>query len=324
MTAGSIRPAGHPDAPIAADLQSLKTMLSIFIDILGPVFLIVAVGAVAGRRLEFQPATLSKLSYWLLGPAFIFDVLSDAELAAGLIARMVAAAVLAMVVTAGATWIALRVARRPYPVTAAALMTSVYGNVGNFGLAIVAFTFGTEALPLAGIMFIVINIGGLLVGVTAATRRRTSLLAAVRTALSAPMNVLVAPAIVVNLFDIEIPLWLDRPVSLVAGALIPVMLLTLGMQLSGMARPTIDIGVTVPIVTKLAVAPLAAAVLVWMFGVSGVAAGVVVLQSAMPAAVFTVLVAIEHDLEPEMVTTTVLVGTMGSIATLPVAIALLT
>ena len=299
-------------------------MASIFLDILAPVFLIVAIGAFAGRRLALEPSTLSKLAYWILGPVFIFDVLSKAETAPDVVVKMVAAGLGAMAVTGVVAWTVGSLARRPYGARAATVMTSVYGNVGNFGLAIVVFTFGTDALPLAGIMLIVINIGGLIVGVTAASRQRTSLLPAVRTALLAPMTLSVPPAIIVNAANVDLPLWVDRPVGLIAGALIPVMLLTLGIQLAGMTAPKLGFDLVVPIGAKLTVAPLAAAVAGAVLGLEGTEAGVVVLQSAMPAAVFTALVAMEHDLEPELVTTTVLVGTLASVFTLPVVIALLT
>ena len=48
-----------------------------------------------------------------------------------------------------------------------------------------------------------------------------------------------------------------------------------------------------------------------------------ILQFAMPPAVFTALIALEHDLAPDLVTTTVLAGTLASVLTLPVVIALL-
>lgn len=298
-------------------------MASILFDILGPVFLIVAVGAWAGRTLDLQPATLSKLSYWILGPAFIFNVFGDANLELGLIGRMAASGLVAMAATALITVAMMRATRRSRPATAASIMTSVYGNVGNFGLAIVAFTYGEDALPLAGVMFIVVNIGGLIVGVTAASGQRASPVIAVRTALMAPMTLAVPPALVVNAFDVEVPLLIERPISLISGALIPVMLLTLGAQLAAMSRPRIGAELSVPVGTKLVVNPLAAAAAATLFDLTGVPAGVVVLQSAMPAAVFTAMVALEHDLEPTLVTTTVLVGSIASIVSLPVVIALL-
>lgn len=298
-------------------------MASILFDILAPVFLIVGIGALAGRRLGLEAGVLSKLAYWILGPFFIFDVLSRADTAADVVLKVVAAALVSMLITGVAAWVIATAARRPYGVRAAGVMTSVYGNVGNFGLAVVVFTFGEDALPLAGIMLIVINIGGLIVGVTAASRQRTSLLPAVRTALFAPMTLSVPPAIAVNAGNVDLPLWIERPVGLVAGALIPVMLLTLGVQLSKMTAPTLGFDLSLPIVAKLVVAPLVAAGAAALMGLGGMEWGVVVLQSAMPAAVFTALVALEHDLEPDLVTTTVLVGTLASIVTLPVVISVL-
>jgi predicted permease len=74
---------------------------------------------------------------------------------------------------------------------------------------------------------------------------------------------------------------------------------------------------------KLVVSPSIAAVAVTALSLAGAAGDVVVLQAAMPAAVFTSLIALEHDLAADYVTTVVLVGTLASILTLPVVISLL-
>ncbi|MEE9414743.1 MAG: AEC family transporter, partial [Acidimicrobiales bacterium] len=57
-------------------------------------------------------------------------------------------------------------------------------------------------------------------------------------------------------------------------------------------------------------------------GLSGDERGVVVIQSAMPPAVFTMVVAMEHDLEPERVTANLVNMTLLSLVTLPVVLAL--
>lgn len=74
---------------------------------------------------------------------------------------------------------------------------------------------------------------------------------------------------------------------------------------------------------KLVVSPLAAVAMVALLGLSGSPADVVVLQAAMPAAVFTSLIALEHDLEADFVTSVVLASTLISALTLPVVIRLL-
>ena len=107
-------------------------------------------------------------------------------------------------------------------------------------------------------------------------------------------------------------------------ALIPVMLLTLGMQLaqSTSLRPDVDLGLVA--VAKLALVPLVAAALGRLFDLEGDAFGVLVIQSAMPPAVFCAVVALEFDLEAERVTRAVLTTTLLALLTLPVVLVTVT
>jgi len=299
-------------------------LTEIFVEILLPVVLIISAGAVAGRLLDIDTKTLSRLVYWVIGPVFVYSVLANADISASLVGQLVGATILAVAGSGVAAWVSARAFRRPVRVASAGVLSSVYGNVGNFGLAIVAFTFGEGALGYAGIILVVVNVIGVIVGVAAARWHEHGSLTALRIAFTAPLTLAVVPAAVVNAGNIDLPLWLDRPVGIVAGALIPVMLLTLGAQLGQMAAPRITMDLVRSLVVKLGLAPLFAAGAVLLVGLSGDPAGVVVLQLAMPPAVFTAVIALEHDLEPDLVTTTVLVGTLVSILTIPVVIALLT
>jgi predicted permease len=296
----------------------------ILFNILGPVALIVALGFVVGRYLDVDPATPSKLSYWVFGPAFVFDALFRAELAADVVVRVVAAAGGALLVSGLVGWLSSRLTGGSREENAAVLTTSIYGNVGNYGIAVVAFTFGAEALPLAALLMVVINITGLLVGVASATGIEHSLGAAVRRALVAPMFVAVIPAVALNVGNVSLPPVLDRPVALLAQAMIPLMLVTLGIQLAGMGMPRLDGVAARALAAKLVVQPLVAAWLVWLLGLDSVAAGAVVIQASMPPAVFAALIALEHDLIPDRVTTIVLGGTLLSVVTVPLAILFVT
>lgn len=89
-----------------------------------------------------------------------------------------------------------------------------------------------------------------------------------------------------------------------------------------MTLPTIGTDVIVGSALRLIAAPALAAMATVLVGLDGDPAGVTIVQSAMPAAVFTALIAIEHDLEPDLVTTTVLVSTVVSALTLTIVLAL--
>ena len=203
-------------------------------------------------------------------------------------------------------------------------MTAAYGNVGNTGLAVSAFAFGEAALPIATVLMLVINVTGIATGVGLASSRDRSLVGSLLSALRAPMTLAVVPSVLVNMTGAEPPLLVTRPLALLGAALIPIMLLSLGAQLqrTGLRAPSFDVGVSIG--SKLLIAPLAAAAAAWLLGLDGDAFGVVVVQSAMPAAVFTSVVATQEDLEPERVVAALVLGTLIAIPTLLLTVALVT
>lgn len=302
--------------------MAVGELAAIFRDILAPVFVLVALGFVFGRRLSIDPQPLARVAYFLLAPAFIFEVLAASELGGGTVIRMVAVLLVTTAAVAALGWVTGRSLGRTPRVTAALVLVAVYGNVGNFGLPIVAFEFGEGALDLAGVAFLTVNVAAFLIGVTAATWHNSHPLRALWTAVSTPAVAVVPLAVIVNGTNTDLPLFVDRAVGLLADAMIPVMLLTLGLQLAAMKRPRIGADVIAGTSLRLVAAPAVAAGASAVIGLSGTAAGVTIVQSAMPAAVFTALIAIEHDLEPELVTTIVLTSTLASAVTLVFVLAL--
>jgi predicted permease len=290
---------------------------AVLLDVLGPVAVLVGLGAVVGPRLQIDSGSLSRLAYWVFGPAFVFGLLAEADLERSVVIGLVVAALAGM---AAALVVALAwsgASRSDYESTAATAMTSMWGNVGNAGLAIVAFALGDDALPVAGVLMVTINLASLVLGVGMAQARTSPLSAAVVRALGAPMTVAGAVALVVNLADVDLPLLADRSIGLLAQALIPVMLFGLGLQLVLAGRPRWSNDLAIIGLAKLLVAPLAAAAVGSAMGLEGDARAAVIIQSAMPPAVFCSVVAAENDLMPERVTAAVVLTTMVSALTLP-------
>lgn len=296
--------------------------LSLLVDVLGPVVLIVGVGAVAGPRLGIVTSSLSSLAYWILGPAFVFELLQDNGLDAGTVVRLGLAGVAGMVAALGAAWIGNRAFGSSPSVTAASMVTSAYGNVGNAGLAITVFALGDDALAAAGILMLVINVLGMTLGVGLAAGQSVGVVGAVQRAVMAPMTLAAIAALSTGVAGASPPLVLDRAVELLAGALIPVMLFTLGLQLagSGLGTMTGDLGITM--VAKLVIAPVAATLVATTVGLEGDLLWAVAIQSSMPPAVFCIVLALEHELEVERVTSAVVLTTLASLVTLPVVLAL--
>lgn len=293
---------------------------NVLLDVLGPVAALVLLGAIVGPRLRIDAGSLSRLAYWVFGPAFVFGLLAGADLDRSIVLRLIGAAAAGMVAALVVAVLWARVSGVTYELGAAVAMTSVWGNVGNAGLAIVAFALGDDALPIAGVLMVSINLAALVLGVGMAKARSSSVGAAVMRGLTAPMSVAGAVALVVNLIGFDVPLLADRSIGLLADALIPVMLFTLGLQLVGHGMPRWSNDLSVVLVAKLAVAPAAAAVAGRALSLDGDALAAVIIQSAMPPAVFCAVVAEETNLVPERVTAAVVLATGASALTLPIVL----
>ncbi len=310
-----------PRHELADSVRPVSTV-ELLVNVLGPVVALVAIGAFAGPRLKIHSGSLSALAYWVLGPAFVFDLFRTSALEGGEIIRLVAAGAVGMVAAGTASFAASRSLGNSRSVAAASMLSSTYGNVGNAGLAITVFAIGDDALAAAGVLMLSINATGIALGVGLAAGQTLGPLGALRRALLAPMTLAAALAVVMNVVDVGLPVVAARSVTLMSGALIPVMLITLGVQLmgTGLTRPDATLGSVA--VSKLLIAPAAAVGAALLLGLEGDLVSTVAIQSAMPPAVFTMVVAMEHHLEAERVTHSLVATTLASLITLPIVLTL--
>jgi predicted permease len=298
-------------------------LLTIFVNVLVPVLTVALIGYLAGPRLGLDGRPLSRIAYYILAPAFIFNLFSEAHIELALALRMAAFIYL---VTTGCVVIAMILARamgHRGAMVSAFILVAAFGNVGNFGLPIISFGLGEAALIPASVYFLLLSPYGFIVGVTAAAWGRGSARQAFISAVTTPAILAVIPALFVNWLNLPMPLVVQRPIGLLASAMIPTMLLTLGMQLGSMGRPKLSLDVAAASSVRLLAGPLLAFALAALIGLTGLPRGAGILQASMPSAVFAVLIALEYDLLPDFVTTTVLFSTLASAATLTLVLSLL-
>lgn len=298
-------------------------LVSIFLDTLAPVFVLVAIGYLAAVRLHFDPRTLSRLAYWVLAPAFVYHSFANATLELTAATRMAA---FYSVVTGGsivAAGVLAWILRRPPSKIAAFVLIAAFGNVGNFGLSVVQFASGAEALAVGTVYFLIGNFIGFVVGVLAATWHKGNRWAAVRSALLNPAVVAAVVAIVFKQLNLTFPPFLMRSIGLVADSMIPIMLLALGVQFAHLGRFQLTWEVLLASSVRLMVSPILGFLLAGAFMLTAVERASGLIQASMPSAVFCALLAIEHDLEPQFVTTAVFLSTLISGVTLTIVLALL-
>ena len=296
--------------------------LSIFINVVTPVFAVVLIGYIVGPRLRLEVHTLSKVSYYVFMPAFVFHIISEAQVQATVLGQMTIYITMVYIACALLGFGVAKGLRRPPAVIAMYVLIAAFSNSGNFGLSLVKFRFGEAALVPATIYFIVLTVIGFAIGVAAASWARAGALVAFASVFRTPSLLACLPAVFFSATNVEVPLFLSRIVGLLADAMIPVMLVTLGVQLAELGRPQINRDVIAASAVRLLGGPILAAILAIPLGLTGLQRSTGILQASMPAAVLTVIIALEYDLVPGLVTTTVLFSTLVSLITLTVVLSL--
>ena len=296
---------------------------SVFLTVIVPVFALVAIGYFAGPPLGLDARTLSRSAYFLFVPAFIFDLMVGAELETAIAFRMIAYITLVHLALAVLAVVVARVLGKNARMTAAFVVIAVFGNVGNFGLPLIEFRLGPGAMVPAAVYFLAVVLIAFVISVAAAGWQRGGGGAAVLSVLKTPALLALAPALLLNSLDLAPPLLVSRTIGVLGQAMIPVMILSLGVQLAATKHFRIDSDVVVSSLVRLVGGPLLAFALAIPFALEGLARSSGIAQASMPTAVLASIIALEYDLLPDFVTSTVLFSTLASVVTLTVVLALL-
>jgi predicted permease len=301
----------------------MTQLLGIFLNVLVPVFALVLLGYSAGPRLGLDNRTLSRLAYFILTPAFVFTILGQTRIEAALAGRMIAFISAAYLGTILIAFVAARLLRRSREMTAAYVMIAAFGNVGNFGLPIVQFAEGQEVLGIATVYFLANLVLAFVVCVTAANFSRGFSLAMAGQVFSTPALIALVPALLVNWSGVSLPPMLTRPLDLLAGAMIPTMLIVLGAQLAAAGLPKLSGDLLISTAIRLIAGPAIAFAIVGWFALPEVERNIGIIQASMPTAVLVSIIAMENKLLPQFVTMAVLFSNLASIVTLALVLYLL-
>ena len=244
-------------------------------------------------------------------PCLVFATLTKLTIDVETFGEIAVAAALALLCFAVIGTIVLRLARldrRSY------LPSIMFGNVGNLGLPLALFAFGEAGLALAIAFFTVTAVANFTVGSWLSSGRLS-----VRELATSPLNYAVALSIVFMFSALQTPGWLANTVGLIGNLTIPLMLITLGVSLAGLRVA----GLWRAFLLSLLRIGMGFAVgygLAELLGFTGAERGVLILQCAMPVAVFNYLFAQRDNRQPAEAAGLVLVSTIISLATLPLLV----
>jgi hypothetical protein len=296
--------------------------MTVFINILLPVLTVISVGLLAEKAFHWNLRSLAELALYVLTPALIFRSIYHASLGIEHMTRVAVHALLLAVVLTVSIELAARLLHQPQDIKRAVILGSTFKNTGNYGLPVIQFAFGDYALAIATPFFVTEIFLMYTLGVFVAARGKAEWRGALGRVFKMPPLYAMVAALILRWAGPELPVFAWQAVDLLAGAAIPVMLLSLGAQLansrlSGFSWPVVQ-GTGI----RLLLSPAIAAGLAVLMGLDKLTLAVLVVQSATPSAVVTTLFAVEYDTLPELVAMITVFTTVISFLTVTVLLSL--
>jgi predicted permease len=314
--------------------------MSLFVQVVLPILLVIGAGAWLQARGGLHVQTLSRLTVYVLVPAFLFVRVYESRLGWGEIGGVLLAVFIPMALLGfPMAWGLSRLGVGGATAGAMTLCALVF-NAGNVGIPVASFFYGTHGAVFPGmkavgdgeaVQALVVmgsNLSLWLVGYVVLSLAGGKGVRGVLGFFRLPMIYTLAAAFALRA-------WLPaegwggegswcrvglepglRLVRLMSRATVPVMLLTLGAQLAASARWPRWRRVGPVLAVKLGVLPVVTAGVVWGLGMWPWPGAQLVIASAAPSAINTLLLAIEVDGDAETAADCVFWSTLASALTL--------
>ena len=287
----------------------MLALLSDIVAVMAPVFLIAALGyGWARAKLPYSGPFITTFMINVATPCLVFATLLRLRFEAAELVRIAGASLACLTLAAAVAFTILRLSGQRLRIYLPAL---IFPNAGNMGMPLCLFAFGEAGLGLAVVFFAVLAVAQFTLG-PAIAAGRLDLQQMART----PLVYAVALALLLQLLGLELPRWAANTTRLLGDCAVPLMLLSLGVALASLRIAGLG-RAAVMSVLRLAIGFAVGLTVATALGLEGTIRGVVILESAMPVAVFNYLWAVRYDTAPEEVAGMVLGSTLLSFATLP-------
>ena len=276
-----------------------------------PIFTLVLVGFLYGRRVKPDLGGANKLIVDIALPVLIFISLSS-KLFDPLAALLFTAASIALIVLSGL--IAWPLAKFSGATVQAFLPCAMFTNVGPIGIPLIALAYGPEGMATAVVLLVISNVLHFTLGAGVMSGKVDW-----RMVYANPLVWATVLGVASSQFQLTLPQWVETSCTMIGSVLVPMMLISLGVRLASSQVADAWVGArsgVLILIIRIAAALLA----LWLIPLQGLERGALILFACLPPAVFNYMLADKFQVEPNKVASTVIVGHLFSLAFLPLGI----
>jgi hypothetical protein len=277
-----------------------------------PLVFIISVGYFYARFRPIEMTAINRLNVAIFSPALLFTVLTDKSFNIADYQQLAFAATLILLSSGLLVWPLIRwlnIDPRTF------LPAMMFVNTGNMGIPVALFAFGEPALPMAILFLMITAILNFTLGIYL-VNRSTSWFNLIKL----PLIQATFIGLLLNLMAVKVPTLLLKPIEMLGMCAIPVMLLSLGVQLVNIDLTHWKIGLLGAILR-----PLSGALAYWLirpwFSLTPLQASGLLVLAVLPPAIINYILAEEYQQEPHQVAAIVMLGNLISFVSLPIALA---
>jgi len=231
---------------------------------------------------------LSRLTFFVLSPFLLFTVLATADVGTLFSALLPVSMITAAVIIAVYALVSALILRRRVGETVIGALSAGQVNSNNIGIPISLYMLGNAAYSAPVILFQLLVLMPIALSVLdAATSGTRSPWRILRQTAKNPMLIGSALGVLVAVLGIDLPPIVFDPLHLIAGACVPVLLMSYGMSLYGqrvLTEPGRRLDVIIASVLKLVAMPALAWLVATWFGMPADQVFIVVVLAALPTA----------------------------------------
>ena len=189
-------------------------------------------------------------------------------------------------------------------------------NTGNMGLPICLFAYGNEGLGVAGAISSLIILFHFTVGVFLASKKFNF-----EIVLKSPAFYSVLLSILILYFQIPVPNFIVNTTMLLTYATIFLILMSLGIALTRLKVFSFNKAL-ISSIARVILGPVVGFILIYLFNLNGIAAGVLLIQCSMPSAILNFLVGSMYSPKKviDSIASTIVVSTILSFITIPIIV----
>ena len=283
-------------------------------EVLFPVFFIIGVGYFIGKKKPNLDTTfITDYSSNFGAPALFIFAITSSGVTYSIFAEYFLYSLIAIICFSIIGIIFLILMKKDY---VRELPPFILPNTGNMGIPICLFAYGTLGMGVAAAISSVVVLLHFTLNIFLASKKFD-----ISLILKSPTSYAVLVAVIFLYFELDMPKVVLNTVMLLGYTMIVLVLMSLGISLTQLKVFSFK-NALISSVGRVIIGPLVGFALIKIFNLSGFAAGALLIQSSMPSAILTYLIADMYSPKETVdnISSMIVVSTLMSLITVPIVV----